>query len=122
MKSWFVFCALGCLVLSGCATRIPYGMPTVHTDGRHESHVGSRQQVEDAIVKYNLDAWDVGHDVYAEGRTYNCNFVEFSTREGLLDGCATDGCAMAPEAKQRPSSPHYGKIHHWWGWWPILRL
>ena len=69
--------------------------------GRHESYLGSKDQIEKKIYNHQLHSWNSGTNLYAEGRTYGMHFAEFSTDTNLLDGCATDGCTKAPDAKKR---------------------
>ena len=89
------------LVIAGCATQEVSKCAVVNMGGRHMSYVGDRRAVENAIAKYNLNVWDVGSDIYAEGRTYGMNFAEYATSADLLDGVATDGCQKSPNATRR---------------------
>lgn len=91
------------LLLNGCRTW-PLSNPNipkrVYIGGRHESYVGTREQIGRKIKKYGLDNWNVGTNLYAEGRTYGMHFSEYSTSRDLLDGCATDGCTKSREAQK----------------------
>lgn len=77
--------------LSGCASPNSGPLTRIDMGGNCESQTGSREQVEFKIRKYGLKRWEVGNDIYAEGRTYGVHFAEYATSTNLLDGCATDG-------------------------------